>query len=159
MKISIIRAARERADMSMNDTERKLDRISEERDDVIPISSERIGRIERGDAPALPEEIYSLSCAYGDPTLCYDYCSGECCLGKHIVPPLNSSDNLCELTCALLGSVREFEQIEKRLTVLAQDGEINCLERDEFYKIMKNLERVSSNIQGLRFWAQNHVKD
>lgn len=159
MKESIIRAARERADMSMNDTERKLERIAAARADVIPISSERLGRIERGDASALPEEIYSLSCAYEDPALCYDYCSGQCRLGKNIVPSLGSSDNLCELTCALLGSIREFEQIEKRLTILAQDGEIDCLEKNEFHKIMENLDRISSNIQTLKFWAKNHVKE
>lgn len=159
MQDSIIRAARERAGMSMNDVERKLARLAEERNDIIPISSERLGRIERGDAPPLAEEIYSLSSAYGDPTLCYDFCSKLCALGKNIVPRLASGDNLCEITLSLLGSIREFEELEKRLTILTQDGEIDCLEKKEFYKIMDVLERMSSNVQSMKFWAKNHVKD
>ena len=156
---NIIRSAREDADMSMQEVENLLARLCSANRDVIPIASERLGRIERGDAPALPEEIYSLSVAYDNPALCFEFCSEVCGLGEKIVPALGKNENLCSITCALLGSVREFEEMEKKLTILAQDGEIDCLEEREFDKIMDVLEKISSNVQTMKFWAQTHVKN
>lgn len=154
-----IRAARERADMSMQEVENRLTLRSYDNEHIIPISCERLGRIERGDAAALPEEIYSLSLIYNDPSLCFEFCNRMCGLGEKIVPRLGNAENLCTITCALLGSVREFEEAERKLTILTQDGEIDCLERAEFTRIMAILERISSNVQTMKFWAQTHLKD
>lgn len=154
----VLRDARDRADMSMQEVEARLARLCHTDERVIPISQERLGRIERGTAAALPDEVYSLSVAYCDPGLCYEYCNRVCGLGEKIVPRLAKTDDLCNVTCALLGSVREFEEMEKKLTILAQDGEIDCLEQAEFEKIMAVLEKMSANVQTMKFWAQTHVK-
>ena len=155
---NVLRAARERADMSMQEVEARLARLSADNRRLLPITSERLGRIERGEVSALPEEVYALSVAYHDPSLCYDFCACMCGLGDKIVPRMERKDDLCSITCALLGSVREFEQMEKKLTILTGDGQIDCLEQAEFARIMEALERISANVQTMKFWAQTHVK-
>ena len=159
MKNNIIRAAREAADMSMHDTAVRLQRLSGEDRRVIAMSIERIGRIEREESKPTPDEIYSLSRAYDDPALCYDYCTEVCGLGCNIMPKFQKCDSLTDITVALLGSVREFEETEKRLTMIAGDGRIDCLEKKDFERIIDLLDRMAGNVQSMKFWAQTHVKE
>ncbi len=156
---NILRAARERADMSMQEVETRLGRLARDNRRLIPISGERLGRIERGAVGVLPEEVYSLSVVYDDPSLCYQFCAQMCGLGDKIVPRMERREDLCGITCALLGSVREFEEMEKKLTILTRDGQIDRLEQEEFERIMEALERISANVQTMKFWAQTHVKE
>ena len=155
----IIRQARLDAGMSMPEAATRLERLARAGTDIVPMSAERIGRIERSEESAQADEIYSLSVAYDAPSLLYKYCCGVCGLGRKIVPSVSKKASLGDATIALLGSVREFEETEKRLTVIASDGRVDCLERAEFERIITLLDRIAGDIQSLKFWAATHVKD
>ncbi|MDO5602364.1 MAG: XRE family transcriptional regulator [Oscillospiraceae bacterium] len=126
--------------------------------EALGIDRTRLARIELGTICPYPEEVLNMSLAYEAPELCNTYCARECSIGRQTVPEL-TVDDLDRLTLKVLGSLKDVEELRRRLITIAADGQITNEERPEFDSILDELEDLAVNAQALQLWARKNIQE
>lgn len=137
-----------------NEAYESRERAAEE----LGIDRTRLARIELGTICPYPEEVLSMSRQYDAPELCNTYCARECPIGRQTVPEL-TLDDLDRLTLKVLGSLKDVEELRRRLITIAADGQITEQEQPEFDSILDELEDLAVNAQALQLWARKNIQE
>lgn len=126
--------------------------------EALGIDRTRLARIELGTICPYPEEVKLMAEAYDAPELCNTYCARECPIGRGTVPEL-TLDDLDRLTLKMLGSLKDVEDLRRRLITIAADGQITTTERGEFDSILDSLEELAVSAQALQLWARKNIQE
>lgn len=131
------------------------------RDDVnemVGISADRLGDIEKNERDADPEDIVSLSKCYEMPRLCQYYCSHECEVGKMIGYPkveLQKKEDLAQIALEILYCLDDLKKIdERKLISISRDGKITQDEINDFETIKNSLEPIARIYDSLKLWEK-----
>ena len=125
--------------------------------ELVQIDRTRLARIELGTTLPYPEEVIHMSKVYNCPELCHLYCSIECPLGKRTMAKLDITSDFDRLALQVLGSIENVAALKTKLIDIAEDGTIEPDEEDDFDAVLDALERISSNAQSLRIWAEKNI--
>ncbi len=126
--------------------------------EIIGLDRTRLARIELGSVTPYPEEVLSLSDAYHMPELCNLYCSRVCPIGKITTTELDIQE-FDRLTLKVLGSLKNIDSIRSRLISIAEDGDIEPEEYEEFRSVLNSLDKIAINAQALKLWASKYISD
>ena len=125
--------------------------------ELINIDRTRLARIELGSTTPYPEEVIRMYEAYQSPELCHLFCSMECSLGKCTMSKLDITSDFDRLTLQVLGSIENVSALKSKLIDIAEDGRIAPEEEEDFEDVLKALDRISSNAQSLKIWAEKNI--
>lgn len=146
---NIYRLARKRA-AEENHALKSLDTAQ----DVLCIDRLRLLKIENGQKTPEPEDVASMSRAYGAPELRNYYCSKECPLGCSSEPLIY--DDLDKISVRLMSALHFLENAEDKIYSILEDGKITENERDEFGNILDTLEKIAYSASSLQLWAKKN---
>lgn len=126
--------------------------------EMIGISSDRLGDIEKNERNAEPEDIVNLSKCYEMPRLCQYYCSHECEVGKMIGYPeidLHDSENLAKIALEILYCLKPIQNIDTdKLIEISRDAKISPDQIQDFKTIKETLEPLSKFYNALVLWEK-----
>lgn len=125
--------------------------------ELIDIDRTRLARIELGTTNPYPEEVIRMSEIYNSPELCHLYCSMECSLGKCTMGKLDTTSDFDRLALQVLGSIESVASLKTKLIDIAEDGIIEPHEEEDFETVLAALDRISSNAQSLKIWAERNI--
>lgn len=128
----------------------------EKTSELIGIDRTKLARIELGTVTPYPEEVLMMANAYKAPELCNLYCAKECPIGKTTIQPIEL-DDFDRLALKVLGSLKDIEKLKSELIAIAEDGVISDDEHEDFYAVLKELQKISMNAQALQLWAKKHI--
>jgi len=120
------------------------------------LTPERLERIENNKFPIHPEEVLLLADIYKEPTLCNQYCSNECPIGRKYVPEIKTTD-LEKIILSMVASLNTMKKSQERLIEITEDGVIDDEELKDFIKIQKDLERISITVESLQLWTEKMI--
>ena len=102
-----------------------------------------------------PDSVVMMSDLYKTPELKNHYCKYDCPIGKGF-PMAVEETGLQGITVRILKSLddEEIRKMKKNLLAIAEDGEIDETEQEEFNMIVKNLEKLAKAISELRLLAE-----
>ena len=66
-------------------------------------------------------------------------------------------DDFDRLSLRLLASLKNANNIRDSLISISEDGKINPYEREDFERMLEDLDKISSTAQALRIWAMKHL--
>lgn len=139
--------------LKLNDAFTSREKTSE----IVHIDRTRLANIELGNITPYPEEVLALSEAYNSPELCNTHCSQCCPIGKQTVSKV-TMDDFDRLSLKVLGSLKNIDELRLSLISISEDGVVDKHEQAEFNTILDTLDKISTNAQALRIWAQKNVK-
>lgn len=125
---------------------------------LLGIDRTRLARIELGNTAPYPEEVIIMSKVYKSPELCHLYCSNECPLGKCTMSHINITSDFDRLALQVLGSIENVSSLKSQLINIAEDGTITKDEEADFNAVLEALDRISSNAQSLKIWAEKNIR-
>ena len=117
------------------------------------ITPERIEKIENERVEPHPDEVKIMAEKYKAPELCNYYCSNQCPIGKQYVPEVKIQ-NLSQIVLAMVDSLNDVQDNQKRLIRITADGEIDDSEIDDFVDIQEKLEKISITVEALQLWSE-----
>ena len=117
------------------------------------VSADRIEKIENERTIARPEEVLAMSECYNSPELCNYYCTHECSIGMKYTSEVRVSQ-LSQIVLETLDSLERLNKERNRLVEITVDGQITDDEKEDFHKIQENLEKLSTTVDALKFWAE-----
>lgn len=123
-----------------------------------PLQKERLERVENGRFDITPDEVLLLSEIYSEPTLCNNYCSKDCPIGRKYVPEIKLKD-LSQIVLEMLSSLNTMKKRQERLIEISANGIIEENEIKDFISIQKDLEKISVTVETLQFWAEEMVAE
>ena len=129
----------------------------EKTSEIIHIDRTRLANIELGNVVPYPEEVLAMSQAYNSPELCNAHCSQSCPIGKQTVSKV-TLDDFDRLSLKVLGSLKDVDELRLSLISISEDGVVDAYEKEEFYRILDTLEKISTSAKALQIWAQKNVK-
>lgn len=121
------------------------------------IDRTRLANIELGNINPYPEEVLAMSKAYNCPELCNAYCSEQCPIGEGTVSKVTMED-FDRLSLKVLGSLKDIDYLRSSLIAISEDGKVDASEKDEFENILNCLEKISTNANALKLWAEKNIK-
>ena len=98
-----------------------------------------------------------MSQAYNSPELCNAHCSQSCPIGKQTVSKV-TLDDFDRLSLKVLGSLKDVDELRLSLISISEDGVVDAYEKEEFYRILDTLDKISTSAKALQIWAQKNVK-
>lgn len=122
------------------------------------LSESRIEKIENGRIEPTPEDVYAMSRAYKDPTLCNYYCSNECCIGREYIPEAEEKP-LSQIAIEVLASLNSLNKDKERLIEIVADGKIDDDELYDFANIQEQLGQLSLTVAALQLWISQTIAD
>ncbi|MBQ9361505.1 MAG: helix-turn-helix domain-containing protein [Lachnospiraceae bacterium] len=122
------------------------------------ISSDRIEKIESEKSAPHPEEILAMADAYKKPSLCNQYCSHDCPIGREYVPEIKTKD-LARIVLEMLASLNSVEKEKDKLIEITSDGIIQEDEYKDFALIQDKLERISMTADALQLWVREKIAE
>ena len=120
------------------------------------VSADRIEKIESEKSAPHPEEILAMADAYKKPSLCNQYCSHDCPIGKEYVPEIKTKD-LTQITLEILASLNSIEAEKNNLIEITADGAIQEDEYKDFALIQEKLEKISMTADALQLWVREKI--
>lgn len=124
--------------------------------DVLNIERTRLANIELGNITPYPEEVKRMAKEYNTPELCNSYCANECPIGKGTVTEVKM-DDFDRLSLKVLGSLKDIDNIRTTLIDISEDGIISKDEQEAFNEIIDSLEKIATNAQALKLWAEKNI--
>ena len=112
-----------------------------------------ISGIENRRIAATPEDILLLAERYNDPSLCNQYCSGQCSIGQRYVPEVRVGE-LPSIVLGMIATLNNVGTMKDRLISIAADGVIDETEREDFEAIQTQLEELSIAVEALQLWVE-----
>ncbi len=70
---------------------------------------------------------------------------------------LDITSDFDRLTLQVLGSIENVSALKSKLIDIAEDGRIAPEEEEDFEDVLKALDRISSNAQSLKIWAEKNI--
>ncbi len=125
--------------------------------EILHIERTRLANIELGNIMPYPEEVKCMAKAYNMPELCNSYCANECPIGQGTVTEVKM-DDFDRLSLMVLGSLQDIDTIRESLIDISQDGVIEEGEVEKFNDIIGALEKIATNAQALKLWAEKNVR-
>lgn len=122
------------------------------------VSSDRIEKIESEKSAPHPEEILAMADAYRKPSLCNQYCSHDCPIGREYVPEIKTKD-LAQITLEMLASLTSVEKERDKLIEITADGAIQEDEYKDFSLIQEKLEKISMTADALQLWVREKIAE
>lgn len=123
--------------------------------ELLGISVSSLADYELGMTKFVPvDKVRLMADLYNAPQLMNGYCKYECPLGQHrILPTKVESVELS--TVKFINALDEIDlhKIQSRLTSIACNGVIDEDEKDDFLKIVEQLNRVQEQIERLKLLA------
>jgi len=128
----------------------------EKASELLNMDRTRLARIELGSITPYPEEVLAMSKLYNTPELYNSYCARECPIGRLSVKEV-TMDDFDRLALKVLGSLKDIDTLRKNLISICEDGVISPDEEDSFNSILDSLEKISTNANALKLWAEKNV--
>ncbi|MBE5895476.1 MAG: XRE family transcriptional regulator [Lachnospiraceae bacterium] len=125
--------------------------------EVLHIERTRLANIELGNITPYPEEVKCMAKEYNMPELCNAYCANECPIGKGTVTEVRM-DDFDRLSLMVLGSLQDIDRIRESLIEISEDGVIEENEMGQFNDIIDSLEKIATNAQALKLWAEKNIR-
>ena len=122
--------------------------------ELLNMDRTRLANIELGNIIPYPEEVMAMAKAYNAPELCNSHCAEQCPIGRNTVTKVQ----IDRLSLKVLGSLNDIESIRASLISISEDGKVSQNEREQFMKIIASLEKISSNANALKIWAEKNIK-
>ena len=123
---------------------------------ILGIDRTRLARIELDSIIPYPDEVMQMAQVYNTPELCNAYCSEKCSIGRQMISKV-TMDDFDRLSLRLLASLKNANNIRDSLISISEDGKINPYEREDFERMLEDLDKISSTAQALRIWAMKHL--
>ena len=117
------------------------------------IPPERIEKIENERVEPHPDEIMLMAEKYKSPELCNYYCSNQCPIGRQYVPEIRIQ-SLSQIVLAMVDSLNDVQDNQKKLIHITSDGIIDDSEIDDFIDIQEKLEKISITVEALQLWSE-----
>ena len=143
---NIYQTSREEADHTRDEAAELMDFVS----------ADRIEKIESEKSAPHPEEVLAMANAYKKPSLCNQYCSHDCPIGREYVPEIKTKD-LAQITLEMLASLNSIESEKNRLIDITSDGVIQEDEYKDFATIQDKLEKISLTADALQLWVREKI--
>lgn len=121
------------------------------------LSESRIEKIENGTLNAHPEDVMLMAKVYNKPELCNYFCTNECQIGQHYVPPVETIHDLPQITMELLSTLNSLNRDKDRIIDITADGTISDDEHDDFNQFKQHLVEMSLAIETLKLWADKKL--
>ena len=125
----------------------------EKASELLGMSPERLERIENEKLAIYPEEVIAMAKVYNNPNLCNYYCTRHCPIGERYVPEVKTS-NLSQIVLEMMVSLNKANESKERLMEIMVDGNVSNDEIEDFNKIQKQLDHISSTVLALKLWAE-----
>lgn len=128
--------------------------------ELLGISVSTLANYELGITKSVPpDSVVMMSDLYKAPELKNHYCKCECPIGKGL-PMATEEGGLQGITVRILNSLddEEIRRMKKNLLAIAEDGEIDDTEQEEFDNIVRSLETLAKAISELRLLAEKCQK-
>lgn len=129
----------------------------EKASELLNMDRTRLANIELGNLIPYPEEVLAMSKNYNTPELCNQHCAEQCPIGKHTVSKV-MIDDFDRLSLKILGSLQDIDNIRLSLIAISEDGQVNDNEKEDFKSILDALDKISTNANALKIWAEKNVK-
>lgn len=123
------------------------------------ISENRLEKLESGKTLISPEDVVAMSDAYHMPELCNHYCAYECAIGDRLNITKTERKGLAKIVLEVLTALNHLDQEKNRLVEIAADERITEDELQDFIRIQKQLENISSIIDSLKLWISNSISE
>ena len=124
--------------------------------EVLHIERTRLANIELGNITPYPEEVKCMAKEYNTPELCNSYCANECPIGMGTVQEVKM-DDFDRLSLKVLGSLKDIDTIRTTLIDISEDGVITPDEQEAFNEIIDSLEKIATNANALKLWAEKNI--
>lgn len=125
--------------------------------EILNIDRTRLARIELETILPYPEEVVMMAKAYNSPELMNQFCARECPIGRGNVQEVNIVD-FDRLALKVLGSLKDIDTLRMSLIAISEDGIIEEKEEDQFYSILDSLDKIATNANALKIWAQKNIQ-
>lgn len=129
----------------------------EKASELLNMDRTRLANIELGNLIPYPEEVLAMSKCYNTPELCNLHCAEQCPIGRQTISKVEI-DDFDRLSLKVLGSLKDIDNIRLSLIAISEDGQIDTSEKEEFRNILDSLEKISTNANALKIWAEKNVK-
>ena len=129
----------------------------EKASEILNMDRTRLANIELGNIIPYPEEVMMMSKCYNSPELCNSHCAEQCPIGKHTVSKV-VIDDFDRLSLKVLGSLSDIDRIKESLISISEDGYVDDSEKNDFMSILESLEKISTNANALKIWAEKNIK-
>lgn len=103
-----------------------------------------------------PENVCLMSELYNAPELRSHYCHHQCPIGAIDISPVYS-DRIESITLNILTELSMLDRVKGRLIEIAADGRVTEDEKEDFEKILSNLDGISRRAQELKVWAEKEI--
>ena len=125
--------------------------------EILGIDRTRLARIELETIFPYPEEVVQMAKAYNAPELMNFFCARECPIGIGNVREI-TIDDFDRLALKVLGSLKNIDNLRMSLIAISEDGVIEASEEKQFYSILDSLDKIATNANALKEWAQKNIK-
>lgn len=129
----------------------------EKASEILNMDRTRLANIELGNITPYPEEVLSMAQKYNSPELCNSHCAMNCPIGKQTVSKV-TIDDFDRLSLKVLGSLKDIDSLRTSLIAISEDGIVDPTERKEFESILNSLDKISTNANALKIWAEKNIK-
>lgn len=129
----------------------------EKASEILNMDRTRLANIELGNIIPYPEEVMTMSKCYNSPELCNSHCAEQCPIGKHTVSKV-VIDDFDRLSLKVLGSLSDIDRIKDSLISISEDGYVDDSEKNDFLSILESLDKISTNANALKIWAEKNIK-
>ena len=125
--------------------------------ELIPgFSPERIEKIENGRIYLQPGDALLLSEYYKAPALCNHYCAHECPIGQ-VHALRTESKELGQITVETLNALNKLYGFRDRLLEIAEDGQVQPDELEDFTQIKASLDKIALSVSNLQLWVDEQI--
>lgn len=122
------------------------------------ITPERLEKIENERCVPHADEVMLMAEKYHSPEICNYYCTHQCEIGKKYVHETKMED-LSQIVLKMLATLNSIQKSRERLIDITEDGVIQDDEIEDFVKIQKNLDKISSTVDSLKLWSEHMLAD
>ena len=122
------------------------------------VTESRIEKIESGKSVPSPDEVLAMAKAYKKSTLCNDYCSHECAIGRKYVPAVQEKP-IEKIVLEMLAALNALDKNKNRLIEITSDGVIHDDQIHDFVVIRNQLNQIASIVDSLTMWFDDTVEN
>lgn len=122
------------------------------------MSPERLEKIENGRTTIQPEDILLMADCYHSPALCTYYCANECAIGHGRVTEVEEKP-LVQISVETLNCINRFSREKDRLLEIAENGQIDPDEQEDFLKIKHMLDQIALSVNTLQLWVDTRIAE
>ena len=120
------------------------------------ISSERIQKLESGNAQVQPEDVILMARCYKAPELCNYFCTHECAIGRVTMEEV-SVKPFSQIAVETLNGLNRMNRQKERLLEIVEDGRVRKDEYEDFRVICDTLDKIAASVNSLKLWVNSQI--